>query len=65
VVDSLQSTDKYRIVTPINWTPGDDVIIHSGVDDKEASTLFPNYRTVKPYLRYTPLSKEAVLSSRV
>ena len=65
VVDSLQSTDKYRIVTPINWTPGDDVIIHSAVDDEEASTLFPDYRTVKPYLRYTPLSKEAVLSSRV
>jgi len=63
VIDSLQASDKHRIVTPVNWNPGDDVIIHPGVDDKEAATLFPNIHIVKPYLRYTPLPKEAVLSN--
>jgi glutaredoxin/glutathione-dependent peroxiredoxin len=65
VVDSLQASDKHRIVTPINWNPGDDVIIHSSVDDEQAKALFPDFHAVKPYLRYTPLSKEAVISSRV
>jgi glutaredoxin/glutathione-dependent peroxiredoxin len=65
MVDSLQASDKHRIVTPINWNPGDDVIIHPDVNDKEAKGLFPNFHAVKPYLRYTSLSKEAVLSSRV
>jgi len=65
VVDSLQSSDKHRITTPINWIPGDDVIIHPSVKNEEAKTLFPNFRIVKPYLRYTPLPKEIVLASHV
>ena len=58
VVDSLQYGDKYRITTPINWLPGDDVIIHPSVKNEEAKQLFPEFRIVKPYLRFTPLSKE-------
>jgi len=65
VVDSLQASDEHRITTPVNWNPGEDVIIHPGVKDPEAEILFPNFRIVKPYLRYTPLSKEAVVASRV
>jgi alkyl hydroperoxide reductase subunit AhpC len=59
VVDSLQAGDKHRIATPINWNVGEDVIIHPSVNNEEAQTLFPEFRTVKPYLRYTPLSKKA------
>jgi hypothetical protein len=59
VVDSLQAGDKHRIATPINWNVGEDVIIHPSVNNEEAKTLFPEFRIVKPYLRYTPLSKEA------
>jgi alkyl hydroperoxide reductase subunit AhpC len=55
VVDSLQTGDKYRITTPINWTPGQDVIVHPGVSNEEAATMFPQFRIVKPYLRFTPL----------
>lgn len=55
VLDSLQLGDKNRITTPINWTPGDDVIVHPGVSNEEAKTLFPKFRIVKPYLRFTPL----------
>jgi len=59
VVDSLQAGDKHRITTPINWNVGEDVIVHPSVNNEEAKILFPEFRTVKPYLRYTPLSKEA------
>jgi alkyl hydroperoxide reductase subunit AhpC len=59
VVDSLQASDRHRIATPINWNVGDDVIIHPSVNSEEAKTLFPEFRTVKPYLRYAPLSAEA------
>jgi len=58
VVDSLQTGDKYRVTTPINWIPGDDVIVHPSVKNDEAKTLFPQFRIVKPYLRFTPLPKE-------
>jgi hypothetical protein len=57
VLISLQG-DKHRITTPINWIPGDDVIVHPSVKNEEAKTLFPNFRIVKPYLRFTPLPKE-------
>jgi hypothetical protein len=59
VVDSLQTGDKHRITTPINWIPGDDVIVHPSVKNEEAKTLFPEFRIVKPYLRFTPLPKES------
>ncbi|GJJ75113.1 glutaredoxin/glutathione-dependent peroxiredoxin [Entomortierella parvispora] len=53
VVDSLQIGDKNRITTPANWKNGDDVIVHPSVSNEEAATLFPGFRTVKPYLRLT------------
>jgi len=55
VVDSLQAGDKYKIATPIDWLPGQDVIVANSVPDPEAKELFPNFRTIKPYLRYTAL----------
>ncbi|KAH8881703.1 thioredoxin-like protein [Thozetella sp. PMI_491] len=59
IVDSLQTGDKHRITTPINWVPGDDVIVHPSVQGEEVSKLFPEHRVVKPYLRFTPLPKDA------
>jgi glutaredoxin/glutathione-dependent peroxiredoxin len=56
VLDSLQTGDKNRITTPLNWTPGDDVIVHPSVTNDEAKTLFPKFKIVKPYLRLTPLN---------
>lgn len=58
VVDALQAGDKHKVVTPINWIPGDDVIVHASVSNDEARTLFPQFRVIKPYLRLTPLDKE-------
>ena len=55
LLDSLQLTDGYKVATPVNWTPGDDVIIVPSLKDPdEIARLFPSgYRTLKPYLRYT------------
>ena len=55
IVDSLQTGDKNKITTPVNWVPGDDVIVHPSVQGEEATKLFPNLRAVKPYLRFTSL----------
>jgi glutaredoxin/glutathione-dependent peroxiredoxin len=47
VIDSLQLGDNHKVTTPVNWKKGEDVIIHPGVNDEQAKTLFPGYRTVK------------------
>lgn len=57
IVDSLQAGDKHKIATPIDWQPGQDVIVANSVKDPEAKELFPNLRIIKPYLRYTALPK--------
>lgn len=53
VLDSMQMTAKHKVATPANWKQGDDVIITGAVSNEEADTLFPGYKTVKPYLRTT------------
>ncbi|KAK6350985.1 hypothetical protein TWF718_004163 [Orbilia javanica] len=58
VVDSLQTGDKYRVTTPINWTPGDDVIVAPPVKTEDAVKIWPEIKIVKPYLRFTPLALE-------
>ncbi|KAF2140920.1 uncharacterized protein K452DRAFT_351635 [Aplosporella prunicola CBS 121167] len=58
IVDSLQTGDKNKVTTPINWVPGDDVIVHPTVKTEDAQKIYPNLRIVKPYLRFTPLPKE-------
>ena len=53
VIDSLQLTDGYKVATPANWKPGDDVIIVPSVSNEAAKELFPaGWDEQKPYLRY-------------
>ncbi len=56
LIDSLQLTDGYKVATPVNWQPGEDVIIvPSLTDPEEIKRLFPKGHTeIKPYLRVTP-----------
>jgi alkyl hydroperoxide reductase subunit AhpC len=55
VIDSLQLTANYSVSTPADWKDGEDVIIAPAISDEEAKTRFPKgFRTLKPYLRYTP-----------
>jgi alkyl hydroperoxide reductase subunit AhpC len=52
LVDSLQLTAKHNLATPVNWVPGDDVIIPPSVSDDAAKAKYPQgFRTLKPYLR--------------
>ncbi|KAH8826657.1 thioredoxin-like protein [Flagelloscypha sp. PMI_526] len=43
VVDALQLGDRQKVVTPVNWKKGDDVIVHASVSNEEAKTLFPQH----------------------
>lgn len=52
VIDSLQLTDAYKVATPVNWKPGEDVIIVPSLSDADAKERFPEgWKTLKPYLR--------------
>lgn len=52
VLDSIQLTAKHNVATPVNWKPGDDVIIPPSVSEEQAKLKFPNgWKTLKPYLR--------------
>ncbi|MDH3707944.1 MAG: peroxiredoxin [Acidimicrobiia bacterium] len=52
VIDSLQLTAEHSLATPVNWTPGDDVIVAPAVSDDEARARFGDFDAPKPYLRY-------------
>jgi alkyl hydroperoxide reductase subunit AhpC len=54
LLDSLQLSAKHPVATPVNWKPGEDVIIQGSVTDEQAKEKFPGYKTIKPYLRVTP-----------
>ena len=52
LLDSLQMTAKHAVATPVNWKPGEDVIIPPAVSDEQAKQKYPQgWKTVKPYLR--------------
>ena len=52
VIDSMQLTAKYKVATPVNWKPGEDVIILPSVSEEDAKQLFPTgWKTPKPYIR--------------
>ena len=53
VLDSIQLTSKHPVSTPVNWLPGNDVILAGSVSNEEAAQKFPaGFRSVLPYLRY-------------
>jgi alkyl hydroperoxide reductase subunit AhpC len=57
-LDSIQLTAKHTVATPVNWRPGEDVIIPPSVNDEDAKKKFPGgFKTVKPYLRIVPQPK--------
>ena len=52
LLDSCQLTAKHQVATPVNWKPGEDVIIPPSVSDEQAKAKYPNgWKTLKPYLR--------------
>ncbi|TAM18174.1 MAG: peroxiredoxin [Candidimonas sp.] len=52
LLDSIQLTVKHAVATPVNWKPGEDVIIPTSLSDEEAKKKYPQgFKTLKPYLR--------------
>jgi alkyl hydroperoxide reductase subunit AhpC len=57
VLDSIQLTTKYKVSTPVNWKPGEDVIVAGTVSDDDARKQYGDFKAVKPYLRVVPQPK--------
>ena len=58
LLDSLQLGAKENIATPVNWRPGEEVIIPTSVSDEDAKKKYPQgFRTQKPYLRTVKLPR--------
>jgi alkyl hydroperoxide reductase subunit AhpC len=59
LLESCQLTAKHAVATPVNWKPGQDVIIPTSVSDEQAKTKYPGgWKTVKPYLRVVAQPKD-------
>ncbi|OWM71044.1 1-Cys peroxiredoxin [Punica granatum] len=59
VVESLKKASEHKVATPVDWKPGEPVVISPSVSDQEAKKMFPQgFETVdlpskKGYLRFT------------
>ncbi|HET9276220.1 MAG TPA: peroxiredoxin [Gemmatimonadales bacterium] len=52
LLDSLQLTARQAVATPVNWKPGEDVIIPATVSDEDARKKYPDgWKALTPYLR--------------
>jgi alkyl hydroperoxide reductase subunit AhpC len=52
LLDALQLNARHAVATPVNWRPGEDVIIPTSVSDEDAKKKYPQgFKTLKPYLR--------------
>ena len=54
VIDSLQLTANHKVATPVNWKPGEDVIIAGSVNNEQAKEIFGSWKEPKPYIRIVP-----------
>lgn len=55
-IDSLQLTDGEKVSTPVNWNPGDRVVISPSISDEAARAKYPQgFETLRPYLRLVQL----------
>jgi thioredoxin-dependent peroxiredoxin len=58
VIDSLQLTANHKVATPVNWQPGEDVIIAGSVSDDEAREKYPDgWEAPRPWMRIVPQEK--------
>jgi alkyl hydroperoxide reductase subunit AhpC len=52
VIDALQLTDVAPVSTPVDWTPGQRVIVSPAMSTEDAKARFAEVEEVKPYLRW-------------
>jgi len=63
VIDSLQLTANHKVSTPVNWQPGEKVIIAGSVTDDQAREIYPDgWESPRPYIRIVPAPGEKVPS---
>lgn len=53
VIDALQLTDSAPVSTPVDWKPGERVIVSPLLSTEDARERFGDVEEVKPYLRWT------------
>jgi alkyl hydroperoxide reductase subunit AhpC len=56
-IDALQVTDAHPVSTPVDWKPGDDVVVSPKIADADAEKQFPGLRKVTSYLRFAKLPR--------
>jgi thioredoxin-dependent peroxiredoxin len=55
VIDSLQLTANHKVATPVNWHPGEKVIIAGSVSNDQAKEAYPDgWEEPRPYIRLVP-----------
>ena len=58
VIDSMQLTADHKVATPVNWKPGEDVIILPAVSNEEAAKKYPEgWESPLDYIRVVPQPK--------
>ncbi|MEZ4586785.1 MAG: peroxiredoxin [Gemmatimonadales bacterium] len=56
LLDSLQLTVSASVSTPVNWRPGDEVVIPPSMSEEDAKKKYPQgFTTHTPYLRTVKL----------
>ncbi|AET40530.1 peroxiredoxin Ecym_6139 [Eremothecium cymbalariae DBVPG len=63
-LDSLQLVDRtdHHFITPVNWIPGDDVVLAPEIDHITAEEKFPRHRTIREYLKFAPIDPDTLQS---
>ncbi len=58
LLDSCRLTAEKKVATPVNWRPGDDVVILPTVSNEEAEKIYPDgWQSPLPYIRMVPQPK--------
>jgi thioredoxin-dependent peroxiredoxin len=52
VIDALQLTDAAQVSTPVDWQPGDRIIVAPAMSTDDARQRFEDVEEVRPYLRW-------------
>ena len=65
VIDSLQLTAKHKVATPVNWKPGEDVIIAGSVTNDEAKEIFGEWESPSPTSASSPNPSSRVAVRRM
>ena len=52
VIDALQLTDAAPVSTPVDWQPGDRIIVAPAMSTDDARQRFEDVEEVRPYLRW-------------